>query len=210
MPRFSRSPRSLAAGRLARPLLVATLCAAFVTTSPASAQARTEVDVDAVGDVANFADESLVPAPERTIGDISGSTLTHSATRVGVRVDFVDLQKVGFLGLEVTTITNEGVRRHVSLHAYRGVWAGETYMFGSRRVIRCAIRHSVDYEANVVRLSFPRRCASDPRWVKFRVGAVTGESDDNLYGDDALRDRALNEQDRNWALSNRVYRDAES
>ena len=53
--------------------------------------------------------------------------------------------------------------------------------------VRCAIRHSIDYTRNVIAVSFARRCASSPRWVKFRVGAYRyGET--VVYLDDALRD----------------------
>ena len=129
---------------------------------------------------------------------------------MAIRVDYVDLKKVGsFQNLYIGMVTNEGVRRHLQLTAYPRHWSGESEMFGNVRDIRCAVRHSIDYEPDFIRVGFPRRCASNPRWVRFRVGAFV-EDDDRLYADDALPDRPLNAEDRNWALSGRLYRQAVS
>ena len=72
--------------------------------------------------------------------------------------------------------------------------------------VRCAIRHSIDYTRNVIVVSFPRQCASSPRWVKFRVVAQRiGET--GVYLDDALRDAPFLGAERdNPAQSRRVYR----
>ena len=106
--------------------------------------------------------------------------------------------------------TDEGARRFVSLDARRRHWAGETSMFTGRgRPVRCAVRHSIDYEANVIRVSFPRRCASNPRWVTFRIGA-SAQTGNAVFLDDALRDRPLTNADSNLARSDRVRRGATS
>ena len=87
----------------------------------------------------------------------------------------------------------------------QGHWAGWVEMSRGRDggEVRCAVRHSIDYTRNVIALSFPRQCASSPRWVKFRVvGFRYGET--GFYLDDALRDEpSLSE---NYAQSRRVYR----
>ena len=70
--------------------------------------------------------------------------------------------------------------------------------------MQCAIRHSIDYTRNVIAVSFPRQCASSPRWVKFRVGAYrSGKT--GVYVDDALRDEPWFTH-RPPAQSPRVYR----
>ena len=69
--------------------------------------------------------------------------------------------------------------------------------------MRCAIRHSIDYTRNVIAVSFPRRCASSPRWVKFRVVGFRYVGDGDYY-DDALRDEPF--LGENPAQSRRVYR----
>ncbi len=197
--------------RSARPLVVAALCAALVAAAPAPAQAQAVDDPDADGDMAmlTFTDngEAFVPAPERTLNDVSNTTLAHRTHRVAVRVDYVELKrKAGgrYQSLWIVMKTDEGARRFVELDVTRRHWSGETSMFTGRgRTVRCAVRHSIDYEANVIRLSFPRRCASNPRWVTFRVGA-SGWTGNDVFIDDALRDRPLTTKDSKLARSDRV------
>ena len=71
------------------------------------------------------------------------------------------------------------------------------------------MRHTINYDTNVMRVSFPRRCASNPRWVKFR--AVAYAQDGGLYADDALSDTPITSQDDNdLTWSARVQRQAGS
>jgi len=92
-------------------------------------------------------------------------------------------------GLFVQMVTNEGVRRGLDVSAHPGAWAGRTEMWRGRdeSPVRCAIRHSIDYTRNVIAVSFPRQCASSPRWLTFRIGAYR-DADSGIYIDDALRD----------------------
>lgn len=90
--------------------------------------------------------------------------------------------------------TNEGVRRFVSLDAWRGHWAGDSQVYnGKYHEVRCEVQHSIDYQVNSMEVSFPRRCASNPRWVEFRVWAQSS-GDDGYFVDDALRDRPIDSQ----------------
>lgn len=192
-----------------------TLAAAAALTIPALAMpalAQTIDDTDTVGDmvVVTFDDKSgsLVPAPERTLNDVSRTRLRHGTRRVGIKVDYADLKrKAGETQiLTVDMVTDEGVRRHLQLGARSQHWSGKTVMYnGAWRPVKCSVEHSIDYEANIVKLSFPRRCASNPRWVRFRVGSWV-EFDEGLYIDDALRDRPLTDDDKGFKQSARVRR----
>lgn len=195
--------------RLSRPFVVAALCAAFMATAPATAQ--TESDADTVGDMITFNDnDAVVLAPERTLNDVSNTTLAHGTRRVTIEVDYVDLKRTGELqNLHIVMKTNEGARRVVALVAEPQLWSGATMMFrGNGTSMRCAVRHAIDYEANVMRVSFPRRCASNPRWVKFGI-QVSAQGDDGYFADDALSDSPIDSQDSNdLARSGRMYREA--
>jgi hypothetical protein len=162
---------------------------------------------DATGDVVGYFGEGLVPEPERTQSDVSTTTLANGPRRVRIRVDFVDLQKVGHHELDISIVTEEGARRHLELEATPGAWSGRARMYTgkSKRVCRGLLGYSIDYQANRVKLSFPGRCADDPGWVKFSIVALV---DDNVgaYADDAFRPRALTAQDRHAAWSSRVHR----
>ncbi len=196
------------AGRFLRPVVAAALCSAFVVASPVPARAQTATDADAVADIVEWSGEHPVPSPGRTHGDITSTRLTHGANSVRIRVEYADLQKVGFTGLSVDVVTNEGVRRHVYLDSIDGHRSGATEMLNTRYDwVQCAISHRIDYSGNVMTIGFPRRCASNPRWIRLGVGVIASDAE-NTYWDDALRDRAINETDRIWALSGRLSRDA--
>ncbi len=211
MPTLMRRPRSheRRGGRLTRPLAVAALATALVAAAPAAAQAQTVTNPDTVGDVVriDYNTGATTPAPNRANGDVTSTTLTHSATRVSVRVEYAELRRVGAGLLFISMTTNEGAHRIVELNAGEGSGRTDFYR-GDGRLVRCAVRHSVDYAANEMRVSFPRRCASNPRWVRFRVAVLTGNS--AIYFDDALRDRPLTDEDNGFAQSRRVYRQASS
>ena len=195
-------------GRLTRPLLVAALAAGLVLAGSSAAQAQSITNVDTAGDMVGVDYETgeTRPAPNQVRNDVLSTTMTHNATRISIRVKYAELQRVGYgLGQHVQVVTNEGVRRNLDLFVEQGDWAGSVEMTRGRDEsgVRCAIRHSIDYTRNVIALSFPRQCASSPRWVRFRVlGFRYGEA--GFYLDDDLRDEpSLSE---NYAQSPRVYR----
>jgi hypothetical protein len=195
--------------RLTRPLLVATMAAGLVVAGSSTAQAQSINDDDAAGDVVRFdyENEEGRPAPNQVRNDVLRTTLNHSATRISIRVKYAELQRLGDgHGQYVQMVTNEGVRRGLDVSAFPNNWAGRTGMWRERdeSYVRCAIRHSIDYTRNVIAVSFPRQCASSPRWVKFRVAAQRF-GDGGVYLDDALRDQPWYGQ--TWPTqSRRVYR----
>ena len=211
MPTQNRSSSTKRSSTAARALTVGALCAAFVAAAPVPAYAQTLSDTDTTGDVvmATYTEEDqevLVPVPDRELNDISSTTLTHNPRRIGIRVEYAELKRVDLQVLDIDMVTNEKVGRHITVLAYRKQWAGRTEFSGRHyRSIECEVKHSIDYEANVMKVSFPRRCASDPRWAQFRVAAFV-DSGDEFYADDGLRDRALTAEDKRAAQSDRVYR----
>jgi hypothetical protein len=195
--------------RLTRPLLVAALAAGLVVAGSSAAQAQSITDADAAGDMVKLdhVTEEGRPAPNQVHNDVLRTTLTHSATRISIRVKYAELRRVGDgHGQFMRLVTNEGARRDLDVSAYPGRWAGSTEMRRGRdgQEVQCAIRHSIDYTRNSIAVSFPRQCASSPRWVQFRVGAFRfGET--AAYLDDALRDKPWYGQ--TWPTqSPRVYR----
>ena len=193
---------------MTRPLLVAALAAGLVVAGSAAAQAQSITDVDTAGDIVlyDWEFDETRPAPHQVRNDVLRTTLTHSATRISIRVKYAELRRLDDLnGQYVQMVTNEGVRRNLNVSAEPGDWAGYADMTRGRDEgeVRCAIRHSIDYTRNVIAVSFPRRCASSPRWVKFRVvGFRYGNA--GFYLDDALRDEPF--LGENPAQSRRVYR----
>ena len=69
----------------------------------------------------------------------------------------------------------------------------------------CPVRNSIDYEANVIKVSFPRRCVSNPRWIKFWV-LITVHRGQIWYHDNALLDGAFTGPRLFNTSSDRVHR----
>lgn len=195
-------------GRLTRPLLVAALAAGLVLAGSSAAQAQSITNVDTAGDMVEVDYETgeTRPAPNQVRNDVLSTTMTHNATRISIRVKYAELQRVGEgNGLFVQMVTNEGARRNLEVSAGPGDWAGSTAMWRrGEREVRCVIRHSIDYTRNVIAVSFPRQCASSPRWVRFRVLGYRFADNGAFYLDDALRDEPF--LGENPAQSRRVYR----
>lgn len=185
-----------------RPALVRTATvvalAAGLGLAPTAAQARTEFHTDRTTDVrvARLADLSedevpvLEPAPRHRDGDIARVRM-FNGNRVGIRVSFDELKRTdGFRVDLLRLVTNERVVREVSVLAGPGFGDGEvTVTRANGDDVGCGVRHSTDYEANVVVIHVPRWCLSDPRSV--RVGYIAASLTSTLrllFLDDAQRD----------------------
>jgi hypothetical protein len=184
------------------------LAAGLTVATATSASAETLTVTDPRGDLRAYDVETGEPGTVGSVsnGDIVRSVLRHSETRISVRVKFAELRKIGeFRGDAIRVVTNEGVKRDVSTSAGPGMWSGESDM--SRpdgTLVDCAVAHRIDYDRNVVTVSFPRSCVSNPRWVRLGVGAMWMSSKTGLYYlDDAQVDGDISDKVR---LSPRLSR----
>lgn len=170
-------------------MVLATALAALSTTGVAHAQAMRVSDER--GDVRSFdteTDEPTTHDPAVRNGDVLRSVLRHASRRISVRVKFVDLQRTGDLGGYVArVVTNEAVRRNITIIAGPGMWRGESDMTRPNGPsVRCSIKHRIDYTGNIVTLSFPRSCVSSPRWVRLGAASVwSNGSGGEYFVDDA-------------------------
>jgi hypothetical protein len=168
---------------LIRPVLAATAAAAMVVVPVTAAQAQTWRHADATGDV-----QSMPVASDATTGtvepgvtdpDIRTVRVSHAPRKVTMRVQFVDLaaaKDVGYFFV-FQLRTNERLHRQVELDAGPGMWRGQVSFSSPRRELRCkGLARSVDYIQNVVTVTVPRSCLSNPRWVQAGSGAakITG------------------------------------
>ncbi len=149
------------------------LVAAVVWLSVPPAHAEHLRVADARGDMIKVEEGGTNPrpAPGATIGDIVRSTFRHTRHRVVVRVRFADLAPTGKrLNLWVDLRDENRRLRTLGVVATRRDRDGHTILMtrhGSD--IRCRVGHRIDYGANVIRASVPRRCLGTPRTVQFRV-----------------------------------------
>ena len=182
--------------RLIRSLTVLALTVPLAAV-PTAAQARYSTHVDARGDVFRFdrVRERVVPLPNRADGDVIGTRLRHTDTRVQIRVRFAELrrptpQPLSGEWVDVRIVTNEGVRRLVQVVTnprHRARAATMYRLFDYTEKVRCPIYRSSDYVHNVVTVGFPRACLSWPRWVRFNLEALSyDENYESLRRDDGL------------------------
>ena len=183
--------------------------AAGLALGTAGTAAAAELTVkDARGDMSKFdmTTETTTPAPGVKNGDALRTVFRHNDGRISVRVKFTDLARIGQVNMHgLRVVTNEGVRRDVTVYAGKNMWGGQAEMSRPNGTpVDCNIAHKIDYATNVVTLSFPRTCVSNPRWVRLGFGSVWVKSADTAYGDDAQISGSLNEN--NLKLSGRIRR----
>lgn len=193
---------------LGRTLSTVAIAAGLAVGTAGTAAAQTLTDVDQRGDVQSFTMESEEPAPAPTVanGDVLRTVFNHAERRVSVRVKYADLRRIGqFRNDGIKVVTNEGVRREVSVFAGQGMWRGQADMVRPNgRPVDCDIAHKIDYDRNLVTISFPRSCVSNPRWVRLGMGAVWMDGENRAYADDAQIDGRINPE--NLKLSPRLRR----
>lgn len=184
--------------------------AAGLALGTAGTAAAAELTVkDARGDVQVFAADAQEPtaAPEVKNGDVLRTVFRHNDRRISVRTKFTDLARTGGLaGYFVRVVTNEGVKRDVTIMAGPNMWRGQASMDRPNgTAVTCDIDHKIAYDNNVVTISFPRSCVSDPRWVRLGLGSFRmDDATQKTFADDAQISGRINES--NVKLSGRIRR----
>lgn len=166
MSRPSLARRALMAG-------VASLAAVSLTAGAAAAASLT-VD-DGRGDVWKFnmdaesEDDLYVPAPGQKNGDVTRVVFRHTDKRVVMRSKFAELDAVGrSFGIAVRMRDQDGKKRLAYVETTRRDRAGSSALQTMRgKDIECNVKHKVNYDKNVVKLSFPRTCVGNPRYLQF-------------------------------------------
>jgi hypothetical protein len=194
---------------LGRTLSSLAVTVGLTLASAGTAAAQEFAVTDARGDVQAFVGESNTPtaAPDTKNGDIVRTVFRHNDRRISVRVKFVDLLRTGqFNGHVLRIVTNEKLRRDVTVMTGPNFWRGTAEMSRPNGTpVDCEIQHKIAYDTNVVTLSFPRSCVSDPRWVRLGLGSVTSSADGSKgYLDDAQLSGRVNPE--TVKLSGRIRR----
>jgi hypothetical protein len=125
--------------------------------------------------------------------DVTTTTVTHTATRLKVTVQYVDLVK----DKRYEPTFRSWLKLDDGSGAVLTVWVDENWepltylvraradLVSGRALLRptCAgIKAKFDWTANTLTSSIPRSCLKDPRWVRFHGIAASGERDaDNLW-----------------------------
>jgi hypothetical protein len=177
--------------RLSTTLLAATTGLAVLV--PSQAYAGSYVRPDATGDVSSQTDDGpYVRTPSRVEGDVRTSGVSYAGRRVTVAIGFAQLtQTTEITGHLLRLRTNKGKVRDVTVIAGPGQWAGRTQLTkGNGNRVRCALGHRIDYVADRVTVSIPRKCLGKPRWVRVGIGVVSVQ-DEVFFADDAATNGVL-------------------
>jgi hypothetical protein len=187
-------------------VLALSVCGALACLVPAPAGAAELRVGDGEADVwqAVYDDhevlEGWVEAGTVVNGDVVSTRARHTARRIAFTTRYASLERGPGENRFITQQRMrfaDGSTASVQVHTSRR-WRGESYLAdddtGSGMPCR-GVEHEIDYEADKVRVSFPRACVDRPRWLRF-VGlayALSGGdtatgSDDHNYLDNALND----------------------
>lgn len=176
--------------------LVATLglSTALLFSSAGLASAQRWVHADPSGDAVTLIDDESTPtvAPDQKQGDVVQTTISHTRTKVVIRVRMRAVPRDDWMAFGVVR-TPRATFDLMQMKLGGGRHFAITKGDGDRDV-RCAAKSSrIDRTALV--FTVPRSCLGNPRWIRAGVGVVTfdgsflDESEEELatYADDALR-----------------------
>jgi hypothetical protein len=181
-------------------------------TTAAPASADRVIHRDARHDVmkVDFSSEKpeLVPAPHAPAGDVTRAMIDHRYRRVVLKLRYAELERRGFRFEIALLSTSGGGHFVVFLDTAKELgWQGRASLADlsnlrqGERPCR-GLWHEVDYRQNTVKLSVPRRCLDDPRWIRAGIGGNAIVDPSDLYVDDALS----NTYGGRLAMTRRLYR----
>jgi hypothetical protein len=112
-----------------------------------------------------------------------------------ITVRYVELTRNPDLSAPIFRLrTNEHKERSVQVFPGTRTRPSTAMMINGRgQVVRCRMRTSVQIVANKVTLGVPRKCLSQPRWVRVGAGIVAFD-DPSVFVDDAYLTGRIGDQ----------------
>lgn len=176
----------------ARRIILSLLAAPGLALAPLPAQAATITTTDAAHDVvsANFeSDDPNQPEPTRDEGDALSMRVTHGTGAVRIRLQAAELPRDSSQATAhiFAFRTNAGRRAELSIYVDGSRWQGQrTWTVNGRERTCRGLRSHIGYREKTVDVVVPRRCLTNPRWVRVG-GGIAIQSDSLLYADDVTR-----------------------
>lgn len=135
--------------------------------------------------------------PHHRNGDLRRFSVSYGAHRIRVVLKFRELRRTRPVFVVSARFRWEGGGQlnyaEAVVTATKENRAGTAQLTGEGpegSSARCPVRHRINYRANRVRLSFPARCLSSPRWIQFNAWVLTTDDLEDptyLYGDDIFQ-----------------------
>lgn len=137
--------------------------------------------------------EATDPEPERAEGDALSMKVLHGPRNVRINLTSATLTRTKDLSAAhiFAVHTNEGVRADLAVYVTPGDWQGDSSWTVNGEPRRCRGLHTyISYRTGTVRAVIPRRCLSNPAWV--RVGGGSGFLEGSkVYADDVTLDGSV-------------------
>lgn len=165
----------------------------LVLALPVSASAATVTIDDATGDTyVGTYDESTdtstyEPAGSQVNADLDDVVVKHTARVVRARARYVALNRSSDNAIMymLRLRTNEGLKRDVLVETFMSGKRGSV-MFGKPNGddAKCSgLEHLIDYAADTITVTVPRRCLSGPRYVEAFTAAAAMSDQGDQYVD---------------------------
>jgi len=169
-------------------LAVLALALAVLFSSAGVASAQNWSLADPKGDVVTFTgdDETAVPAPNRRAGDVWRTSVSHTATKVVIRVTMQAIPTRDWSAFaQIRTPRTSFDLMQFKFDGFRGLSFSKTN--GSGAEVRCRGKSSrIDGTALVFTVA--RSCLGNPASVRVGVGVAVYDQDmEIIHADDALR-----------------------
>jgi hypothetical protein len=167
----------------------AVACSSVLLAAPA-AYADKHVATDAARDVVSF-DDSLDPTPEpdQTDADLRKIVVKHTNRRVIIKAKLRELSALNgkeFVQLYAMVDTNEKDRSAVTFKTGSRK-PGFQLIKGGKEVACAGVRKKISPAKNFIRMSIPRSCFGNPRWIKVAMASLSGNASEVRYYDEAYR-----------------------
>lgn len=179
-----------------RALVCVTTATVVVVLTPSGARADEYHRYDRWKDIvsSSTADEPGpnfdVPAPDRTIGDITQLRIDHRSTVVHLAAYFRALPRAGEYNRFQIEFQTGSVNRVLEIVATPGHWRGRHRLLGEPGDPPCAnLRWSIQYDHKRIVVDIPRTCLRSPTSVRVAFGTEFFAKG-RVYCDDALASRA--------------------
>jgi hypothetical protein len=170
--------------------LVAMAVMVLLATGAGTAHSEQLTYADAASDVHLLTDNTATLYGDMVNADVVSVFVDHRNRRLKAKFTYTDLARtgVGFVSM-LAVRTADSNRFRITVNAGGGRWSGHTTLeTWNGKELECeSMRHSIDYDANTVKVSMGTDCLEKPRWVKVGLVAASSPDGDAVYVDDAQR-----------------------
>jgi hypothetical protein len=185
---------SISVSRAVPALLLSVLLSGGTVALAAPAHADRWTYDDAAGDVTHTVvtetSVSIVTAPDQVNGDIVQVAVDHRRTKVIVAIRTRSALVGQFAAsVDLRTRGHMFLLTSMRMPGFGGTELMDFKSHGDDPTVRCSgLKRKLSADRTTIRLSVPRSCLDDPRWVRVGVSLSTSSLfTEEMYDDDGLK-----------------------